>query len=89
MVRAAPGVRTHRIIERSMSQSSPHPLLAQSRHIEIIGLNGDELESEWYVVIREGHELTRPVLTLAQTHAGQIGHASHHIEHHCAAMLVK
>ena len=66
-----------------------HTFLVQLHHLTIIGLNGDELESEWYVVIREGHELTRLVLTLAQTHAGQIGHASHHIEHHCAAMLVK
>ena len=54
----------HRIIERRMSQSSPYPLLAQSSHIEIIGLSGDKPESEWYVVIRDGYELTRPVLMM-------------------------
>ena len=66
-----------------------HTFLVQLHHLTIIGLNGDELESEWYVVIREGHELTRPVLTLAQTHAGEIRYAPHNIEHHRAAVLVE
>ena len=72
-----------------MSQSSPHPLLAQSRHITIIGPSGDEPESEWYIVIQKSHELTRSVLTSFQPHAGKIRHTPHHVKHHRATVLVK
>ena len=72
-----------------MSQSSPHPLLAQSRHISVIGLSGDEPEFERYIVIWDSHELTRPMLMPPQSHARKIRHAPHHIEYYRAAMLVK
>ena len=72
-----------------MSQPSPNSLLVQARHIEIIGLSGDEPESKWYVMIRNGDELARSMLTSTQSHARKIGHVSHHIKHYSAAMLVK
>ena len=49
----------------------------------------NESEPEWYIMIRESHELTRLMLTPPQTHAGKIRHASHHVEHHCATVLIK
>ena len=72
-----------------MSQLSTRSLLAQSCHITIIGLSGNESELEWYIVVQKGHELARPVLTLPQTHAEKIRHASHNIKHHRAAVLVE
>ena len=65
-----------------MSQSGHHPILTQLRHISIIGLNRDESESEWYIVIWDIHELTRPMLTPTQSHSWKIRHIPHHIEHH-------
>ena len=72
-----------------MSQSSPHSLLAQVRHVSVVSLGGDEPEPKWYVMIRNGDELARSMLTSTQSHARKIGHASHHIKHYSAAMLVK
>ena len=82
-------VWANRIIKGRMSQLSPHPLLAQSRHISIIGLSGDESEPEWYIMIGESHELFGPVLTSSQSHAGKIRHTPHHVKHHRGTMLVK
>ena len=72
-----------------MSQSGHHPILTQLRHISIIGLNRDESESEWYIVIWDIHELTRPMLTPTQSHSWKIRHTPHHIEHHSATVLAK
>ena len=40
-------------------------------------------------MIRDGHELTRPMLAPPQSYVGNIRHTPHHVEHHRAIMLVE
>nr|CAN82666.1 hypothetical protein VITISV_026689 [Vitis vinifera] len=75
--------------QTACESAEPSPFLAQSRHISIISLSGNESQPEWYIVIRKSHELTRPVLPSSQPHVGKIRYTPHHVKHHCAIGLVK